>query len=123
MSHRFVWVDIPVHDLDRAIDFYAAVLGTPVTREGGPGFSFGLLAHSGSDVAGCLYLADDGNAPSARGPLVYLNVDGRIVDAERAVAAGGGRIVKSTHAIAPHGYRAIVLDSEGNRVALHSATR
>ena len=86
MSHRFVWVDIPVHDLDRAIAFYAAVLGTPVTREGGPGFSFGLLAHSGSDVAGCLYLADDDNAPSPRGPLVYLNVDGRIADAERAVA-------------------------------------
>ena len=123
MSHRFVWVDIPVHDLDRAIAFYAAVLGTPVTREGGPGFTFGLLAHSGSDVAGCLYLADDGNAPSPHGPLVYLNVDGRIVDAERAVASAGGRILKSTHAIAPHGFRAIVLDSEGNRVALHSATR
>jgi len=123
MSHRFVWVDIPVHDLDRAIAFYAAVLGTPVTREGGPGFTFGLLAHSGSDVAGCLTLADDANAPSPRGPLVYLNVDGRIVDAERAVAAHGGRILKTTHAIGPHGWRAIVLDCEGNRVALHSPTR
>jgi hypothetical protein len=123
MSHRFVWVDIPVHDLDRAIRFYAAVLATPVTREGGAGFTFGLLAHSGSDVAGCLYLADDGNAPSPRGPLVYLNVDGRIVAAERAVAAGGGKILASTHAIGPHGFRAIVLDSEGNRIALHSATR
>ncbi|HEX7441588.1 MAG TPA: VOC family protein [Caldimonas sp.] len=120
MSHRFVWVDIPVHDLDRAIAFYAAVLGTPVTREGGPGFSFGLLAHSGSDVAGCLYLADDGNAPSPRGPLVYLNVDGRIADAERAVAARGGRVLQATQPIGPHGYRAIVVDSEGNRVALHS---
>jgi len=123
MSHRFVWVDIPAHDLDRAIAFYAAVLGTPVTREGGPGFSFGLLAHSGSDVAGCLYLADDGNAPSPRGLLVYLNVDGRLGDAERAVAAGGGQVLKAAHAIGRHGYRAIVLDSEGNRVALHSATR
>ena len=123
MSHRFVWVDIPVVDLDRAIAFYAAVLGTAVTREGGPGFSFGLLAHSGSDVAGCLYLADDGNAPSPRGPLVYLNVDGRIADAERAVAARGGQVLKATHAIGPHGYRAIVVDSEGNRVALHSGTR
>ena len=123
MSHRFVWVDIPVHDLDRAIAFYAAVLGTPVSREGGPGFSFGLLAHSGSDVAGCLYPADDGNAPSPRGPLVYLNVDGRIAAAELAVAAGGGRVLQATQAIGRHGYRAIVLDSEGNRVALHSATR
>ena len=123
MSHRFVWVDIPVRDLDRAIGFYAAVLGTPVTREGGPGFSFGLLAHSGSDVAGCLYLADDDNAPSPRGPLVYLNVDGRIADAERAVTAAGGQVLKATHAIGPHGYRVIVLDSEGNRVALHSNRR
>jgi len=123
MSHRFVWVDIPVVDLDRAIAFYAAVLGTAVTREGGAGFSFGLLAHGGSDVAGCLYVADDDNAPSPRGPLVYLNVDGRIIDAERAVAARGGHVVKATHAIGPHGYRAIVIDSEGNRVALHSGTR
>jgi len=123
MSHRFVWVDIPVLDLDRAIAFYAAVLGTAVTREGGPGLSFGLLAHGGSGVAGCLYLADDVNGPSPRGPLVYLNVDGRIDDAERAVAACGGLVVKPTHAIAPHGYRAIVIDSEGNRIALHSGTR
>ena len=120
MSHRFVWVDIPVVDLDRAIAFYTAVLGTAVTREGGPGFSFGLLAHGGSDVAGCLYLADDDNAPSPRGPLVYLNVDGRIGDAERAVTSNGGQVVRAKHAIGPHGYRAIVLDSEGNRVALHS---
>jgi predicted enzyme related to lactoylglutathione lyase len=122
MSHRFVWVDIPVDDLDRAIAFYAAVLGSPVTREGGPGFSFGLLAHSGSDVAGCLYLAGDDNAPSPRGPLVYLNVEGRIADAVRAAAAHGGSVLQATQAIGPHGYRAIVLDSEGNRVALHSPT-
>ena len=49
MSHRFVWVDIPVADLDRAIAFYAAVLGSAVTKEGGPGFSFGLLAHIGNE--------------------------------------------------------------------------
>ncbi len=121
MSHRFVWVDIPVTDLDRAIAFYAAVLGSPVTREGGAGFTFGLLAHSGSDVAGSLYQADD-NAPSPRGPLVYLNVDGRIAAAEQAVAANGGRVLEATQPIGPHGYRAIVLDSEGNRVALHSPT-
>ena len=122
MSHSFVWVDIPVADLDRAIAFYAAVLAAPVTREGGPGFTFGLLAHGGSDVAGCLVVADDDNAPSPRGPLIYLNVDGRIAAAERAVAAQGGRILKPTHPIGPHGHRAIVLDSEGNRVALHSST-
>ena len=46
MSNRTVWVDIPVIDLDRAIAFYSAVLGEPVTKEGGPGFAFGLLPHA-----------------------------------------------------------------------------
>ena len=29
------WVDIPVADLPRAIEFYSAVLGEPVTRQTG----------------------------------------------------------------------------------------
>ena len=123
MSHRFVWVDIPVLDLERAIAFYGAVLASGVTREGGAGFAFAVLAHAGSDVAGCLVPSDAVNGPSLRGPLVYLNVDGRIADAERAATALGGRVLQPTHAIGPHGFRAIIVDSEGNRVALHSSTR
>ncbi len=33
MSHSFVWVDIPVRDLARAIEFYSAVFGRELTRE------------------------------------------------------------------------------------------
>ena len=123
MSHRFVWVDIPVADLERAIAFYRAVLGCEVTREGGPGFTFAVLAHAGSAVGGCLVPASGDAGPSLGGPLVYLNVDGRINDAERAVAANGGRVLQATQPIGPHGHRAIVVDSEGNRVALHSTKR
>jgi len=32
----------------------------------------------------------------------------------------GGKILEDTHAIGPHGFRAILLDSEGNRIAVHS---
>ena len=73
MSHSFVWVDIPATDLDRAIAFYAAVLGSAVTKEGGPGNMFGLFPHSGDDVAGCVYVAGADNPPSRTGPLIYLN--------------------------------------------------
>jgi len=123
MSHRFVWVDIPVADLDRAIAFYRAVLGCEVTREGGAGFTFAVLEHVGSDIGGCLVPASGDAAPALGGPLVYLNVEGRIADAERAVAANGGRVLQPTESIGPHGHRAIVVDSEGNRVGLHSMTR
>ena len=121
MSNRVVWVDIPVVDLERAITFYSAVIGSPVTREGGPGFVFGLLPHSGSDVGGCLYSpGNDDNSPSKVGPLIELNAEGRLEQAVRAVASHGGRVLQAAHPIGPHGFRAIVLDSEGNRIALHA---
>ncbi len=56
------------------------------TKEGGPGFSFGLLAHSNDDVAGCLVTSVGDNAPSSRGPLVYLNAE-RVLDSEGARVA------------------------------------
>jgi predicted enzyme related to lactoylglutathione lyase len=34
----------------------------------------------------------------------------------------GGKVVQEIHSIGPHGFRAIILDSEGNRIALHSET-
>jgi predicted enzyme related to lactoylglutathione lyase len=120
MSNRIVWVDIPVSDLDRAIRFYSAVIGEQITKEGGPGFAFGLLPHSGGDVGGCLYLPEADNAPSKVGPLIYLNAEGRLNQAVEAVTANGGLVLQAIHEIGPHGFCAIVLDSEGNRIAIHA---
>jgi predicted enzyme related to lactoylglutathione lyase len=122
MTNTFVWVDIPVLDLDRAIAFYAAVTGRPVDRVGGPGFNFGLFPHEGQQVGGCLVESEEGVAPSLTGPLVYLDASGRLDAAVAAAQAGGGRVLKAPHAIGPNGFRALIVDSEGNRVALHSMT-
>ncbi len=113
------WVDIPVTDLGRAITFYSAVLGEPVKKESGHGMEFGLLPHADSNVSGCLTIMKDA-APSANGPLVYLSVDGRLDAAIAAVAPNGGRIVQERHPLGPYGHRAIIMDTEGNRIALHS---
>jgi uncharacterized protein len=120
MANRMVWVDIPVSDLDRAIPFYSAVLGMSVTKEGGPGFSFGLFPHFDNEVGGCLYLPDSDNAPSRVGPLIYLNVEGRLREAVTAVEANGGQVLKGIHELGAHGFCAVVLDTEGNRIAVHS---
>ena len=120
MASCFVWVDIPVSNLERAVRFYSAVIGTEVAVQTTPDFTFAVFPHEGADVGGCLVPSGDGNAPSGQGPLVYVNVDGRMKKAVDAVKAGGGRIVEEAHSIGPHGFRAVMIDSEGNRVALHS---
>jgi predicted enzyme related to lactoylglutathione lyase len=59
---------------------------------------------------------------AAGGVLVYLNVNGRIRDAVAKVVPNGASVLLETHTIGPHGFRAVVIDSEGNRIALHSMT-
>lgn len=116
--NRVVWFDIPVADLDRARAFYRAVLDIEVHQESFDGFRFCVFDHKDGN-GGCLVPNADEIAESG-GVLIYLNVDGRIRDAQARAAEFGGRVVEPVHAIGPHGFRAIVRDSEGNRVALHS---
>lgn len=124
MASTFVWIDIPVRDIDRAIAFYGAVCAREVEKmQAGEGFTMGLFPHEGEDVAGCLYVSTDGESqPSLDGPLVYIDVTGRLDDAIAAVKPHGGRVMQERHSIGPYGWRAIVADSEGNRIALHSRT-
>jgi predicted enzyme related to lactoylglutathione lyase len=119
MSNQIVWCDIPVNDLDRSVRFYSAVLGKTVRKEVMPDFSIGILPHEGDSVGGCLVHSSD-NAPSSKGILVYFNVEGILDQAIQAVEPNGGKILQEKHSIDPYGFRAIVLDSEGNRIALHS---
>jgi predicted enzyme related to lactoylglutathione lyase len=121
VKNQVVWFDVPCTDLDRAIRFYSAVLGAEVSRhEMAPGFALGVLPHQGPAVGGCLVIAKD-NSPSDHGVLIYLNCSGRLDEAIAAAATHGGKVLLPKESIGQHGYRAIVRDSEGNRVALHSA--
>ena len=52
--------------------------------------------------------------------MIYLNANGRLDEALAAVEANGGQIIQPKQSIGPYGFRAIILDSEGNRIALHS---
>lgn len=119
-NNRAVWFDVPVADLDRAAAFYRAVLAIGVDKQTYGDYTYCLLEH-GDGIGGCL-VKDGTQISSTGGILVYFNVDGRIHDAVARVTQNGGKILEPTHAIGPHGFRALVLDSEGNRIALHSTT-
>lgn len=113
-----VWFDIPVKDLDRSVKFYSEVLGINVQKQSFEDVNFAVLEHKEGN-GGCLVPRGDEVATNG-GILVYFNVHGRIQDAVAKTTSHGGEIVLPVHAIGPHGFRAIVLDSEGNRIALHS---
>jgi len=118
-KNRLVWFDIPVANLDRASAFYSAVLGIGVSKEQFDNFTFCVFAH-GDGNGGCLI--EKAADVTEKGILCYFNVDKRIKAAVDAVEKNGGRIVEGVHSLGPHGFRAIVIDSEGNRIALHSMT-
>jgi predicted enzyme related to lactoylglutathione lyase len=119
------WTDIPVTDLDRAIKFYSAILGKEVRKMSEVGFEYGLLPHEEQNASGCLCVGGDSlgnkNEPSETGPLIYLSVEGRLHEAVDAARVNGGKVLQERQQIGPHGVRAVIVDSEGNRLALHSS--
>ena len=118
------WFEIPVNDLERATKFYEKVLDLKLQRnmmgpldmawfpwlEDGTGSPGSLVKHSGFYV------------PSAEGVLVYLTAHSGDLENElkRVEPAGGKVIKKKTKISEEYGFMALILDTEGNRVALHS---
>ncbi len=124
-KNRAVWFDIPVADLDRATRFYAEVLAIDVSMQTFDDFKFSVLEHQAGDqygIGGCL-VPKANEITADKGILLYLNVNGRIRDAVNKVKDQGGKVLEDVHPIGPHGFRAIILDSEGNRLALAFAHR
>jgi predicted enzyme related to lactoylglutathione lyase len=117
--NRAVWFDIPVADLDRSIAFYRAVLAVGVEKQAVGDMELAVLAHEKGN-GGCLVVKPE-DITGDSGLLLYLNVHGRIKDAEAKVTEHGGTVIEPVHAIGPHGFRAIIRDSEGNRLVLHSS--
>jgi predicted enzyme related to lactoylglutathione lyase len=117
-----VWMDIPVEDLNRAVKFYSQLMDLKFVIQEHEGMKFSLCPHSDEMAAFCLVVEPGFSACDLKhdAPLVYLNVDGRIDQALKATLSNGGRILKAKEQIGPYGYRAVILDSEGNRIALHS---
>jgi len=119
------WTDIPVTNLDRAIKFYSAVLAKEVRRLSESRMEYGLLPHEEQNASGCLVVRGDSggvdNRPSANGPLIYLSVEGRLDEAVETARKNGGKVLRARQKIGEHGFRAVIIDSEGNRIALHTS--
>lgn len=96
--------------------FYHALFGCQIKLIQEQGFEFALLPHEEDNVSGCL--VQSGN-PSKEGPLIYLNMNRRIETAIKTVEENGGVIVYNIQIVRQYGKRAVIIDSEGNKIALY----
>ena len=69
--------------------------------------------------AGGMLVKMDGFTPGGGGTLVYFGCDDCAVEAARA-AEYGGSIFQEKTSIGEHGFCAVVRDTEGNLIGLHS---
>ncbi|MEQ9825151.1 MAG: VOC family protein [Puniceicoccaceae bacterium] len=115
------WFEIYVSDFDRARAFYEKVLNCELQVMQGNGPKMGMFpCDMEKGVGGCISAMEQCASPGPGGTLVYLNVDGELDAVISRVGQAGGSIVLERMAIPPHGFIAIIEDSEGNRVGLHS---
>jgi len=124
MANVINWFEIPAKNFERACKFYEAVLGGTVQKMETPnmpvtmGFLPGYEAGTGS--AGGAVVAGEGYEPSQTGSLVYLNGGDDLAGPLSRVEEAGGQVVVPKMGIGENGFIAQFIDTEGNRVALHS---
>lgn len=122
-THAISWFEIPATDIDRAQKFYETIFEIKMQPLDMPQLQMRLFPITDPmNIGGAICQHAEFYQPSAQaGPLVYLNgnPDLQIV-LDRVEAAGGQVLVPKTQISPEHGYMAVFLDSEGNRIALHS---
>lgn len=114
------WFEIYVQDMSRAKGFYESLLATHLQRLESPGlemWAFPMHAE-GAGAAGAL-VKYEGYPSGGNSTLVYFSCADCAVEAKRA-AANGGKIFKDKFSIGQYGFIALVTDTEGNMIGLHS---
>jgi len=116
------WFEIPVSDMDRAIAFYTKVFEIEINKQNFGGTEMGWFPFDGEakGASGTLIKSGDHYKPSTDGVLLYFSSVDVTSELNRIEKAGGKVLQKKTQISEDHGYMALFLDSEGNRIALHS---
>ncbi|MEN9599088.1 MAG: hypothetical protein RL596_1399 [Bacteroidota bacterium] len=121
MKNAINWFEIPVTDFTRAKNFYETILGVEIMEMPFPGGKYGMLpADMMSGGVGGGLAQGEGFEPSNKGTIVYLNGGEDLSVSLGKVEQAGGKILMPKTSIGENGFMAHFLDTEGNRVALHS---
>jgi predicted enzyme related to lactoylglutathione lyase len=119
MKNPVQWFEIATTDLERAKNFYATVFDLEfqfIEMPDSKMYMFGVPDGIGS--SGCLLHSSE-TKPSTDGSTIYFSCEDVAVQAGRVEEAGGKVLFPKTD-IGEFGFFSHIIDSEGNRIGLHS---
>ena len=118
-NNAITWFEIPTTDFERATTFYETILDTRLRSFPGPE-PCNMFPTGENGVGGCLVHRPQ-HKPTDNGTLIYLNVDGKLDEVVgRAQQHGGTLLVPRTAIGGNLGSYAVLTDSEGNHIGLHT---
>jgi len=124
MNNAISWFEIAATDLNRAQKFYETIFGISMIPMDLPNIKMRMfpLEDMMTQVGGAV--VDSGGfhkASATDGPLIYLNGNPDVQNVlDKVVEAGGSIMVPKTEISPEYGYMAVIIDTEGNRIGLHS---
>lgn len=124
MQNAISWFEIPVTDINRAQKFYETIFGITMIPMDMPNIKMRMfpLDDMMTQVGGAL--VDSGGfhkASASDGPLIYLNGNPDVQHVlDKVVEAGGTIMLPKTEISPDYGFMGVFIDTEGNRIGLHS---
>ena len=120
MDHLLNWVEIPVVDMKRAKKFYGELLAVGLNEMPMGGTEYALIQLKDKFNTGCL-VKGDGYVPSMQGIVVYLNGGNDLSSVLARVEKAGGKVLLGKTLLSKEaGNIAYFVDTEGNKMGLHS---
>ena len=119
LKHYINWFELPAYNFERAVSFYNQIYNIAMEVTELNGYSMAFFPAKGG-IGGAV-VTGEGCTPNTTGPLLYLNGGKDLsVVLNRIEEAGGIVIMNKTLINDAVGHFALFMDTEGNRLALHS---
>lgn len=123
MKNAISWFEIPSTDIDRAQKFYETVFQIQMVPMDNDHLKMRMFPIDDmmTGIGGAVVKSDFHKSSIMDGPLIYLNANPDVQGIlDRVEAAGGKTLVPKTQISPEYGHMAVIIDTEGNRIGLHS---
>jgi uncharacterized protein len=120
MANVISWFEIPAKDFKRACSFYGHILDGEIQPLDYQEGKMGFLPGTDQDNVGGAIIYWEGYEPSDKGTCVYLNGGDDLNKVLNKVEKAGGKVMMAKTDTGGNGFTALFMDTEGNKVGLHS---